>query len=210
MTKFALVGALSALMTLTATATAEDKMSGTYANDPTHTSVTWKIGHLGLSNYTARFTNLSATLNYDNSNPAASSVKATINPASVETDYPFPENTDFDAEIRGSQFFDVAKYAEITFDSTGLDLTDEKNGTLTGNITFHGVTKPVNFNVTLNGAMEEHPYAKKPALGFSAEGTIKRSDFGEGGQIEHRVQCDGPFVGQIGRAKGLVKPDLPC
>lgn len=180
-------GAFAAFALSSAVVAAPDVPSGDYVVDPTHASVTWKVNHLGLSNYTARFTNLDATVSYNAETPAASSVSATINPASVETDYPFPDQTDFDAEIRGEQFFNVAAFSEITFQSTGLELTGENSGVLKGDLTFHGVTKAVELDLTLVGAMAEHPYAKRPAFGFSATGIVKRSDFG----VDYLV----PYIG---------------
>jgi len=181
-----LIGAVSAVI-MSFSATAADVPTGTYALDPTHASVTWKVNHLGLSNYTARFTTMNASIDYNAETPEASSVSATINPSSVETDYPFPDNVDFDAEIRGEQFFNVGAFAEIAFQSTSLSMTDDMHGTMTGDLTFHGVTKPVTLSVTMNGAMAEHPYAKKPAMGFSATGVVKRSDFG----VDYLV----PYIG---------------
>jgi len=75
-------------------------------------------------------------------------------------------------------FFDADKFNSITFQSTAIELTSEKTGKVTGNLTFHGVTKPVVLDVTLNGTIASHPITKKPALGFSAKTVIKRSDFG--------------------------------
>lgn len=182
-----IIAAAAATLISTASIAAPDVPSGTYAIDPTHASLTWKVNHLGLSNYTARFTSMNATITFDAANPANSSVTATVNPASVKTDYPFADQSDFDAEIRGTQFFNVEEFAEIKFVSKSLTLKDDSHGTVTGDLTFHGVTKPVTLDVTLVGSMAEHPYAKKPAMGFSATGTVKRSDFG----VDYLV----PYIG---------------
>lgn len=153
--------------------------SGTYALDKTHASLTWKVSHLGLSNYTARFTDFDVTLNLDTQNPEGSSVIATINPTSLETDYPNPEEHDFDKKIStGEEWLNAVKFPEITFTSTKLEKTGESTGKMTGDLTFLGVTKPVTLDVTLNGAMLEQPFSKKPTVGFSAHGTLKRSEWG--------------------------------
>lgn len=142
--------------------------SGNYVSEPTHTSLTWRIGHMGISQYTARFDKLSAELNFDSQNPTKSSVKATIDPLSVSTGLP-----KFDKEI-GEEFF-MGK--EISFKSTSLTQTGPTSGKLAGDLTFRGITKPVTLDVKFNGGLM-HPYAKTQAIGFSAHGFIKRSEFG--------------------------------
>lgn len=153
-----------------------DVPAGEYVVDKSHVSLNWKIRHLGLSDYTARFTSIDATIKLDPKDVTKSSVTVTIDPKSVKTDFPFPEKEDFDKVI-GEKFLQAGQYPTITFQSTGLTATGAKTGKLTGNLTFLGVTKPVTLDVTLNGAMV-HPMRKTPVLGFSAVGTFKRSDFG--------------------------------
>ena len=133
--------------------------------------------HFGLSNYYGRFDKIEAKLELNASDVEKSILHVTIDPKSVDTNFPASPNS-FNEEIAGEKFFDAAKYNSITFDSTAIKLTGEKTGTVTGNLTFHGVTKPVTLDVTLNDALPVHPMTKKPAIGFSAKSTIKRSDFG--------------------------------
>ncbi|MBS3961392.1 MAG: polyisoprenoid-binding protein [Sandarakinorhabdus sp.] len=150
--------------------------AGVYELDKTHASLTWQIRHLGLSNYTARFASYDATINLDPADPTRSSVSVTIDPRSVRTDFPFPEKENFDAVI-AERFLRAGAHPTITFRSTGLKATGATTGKLTGDLTLMGITRPVTLDVTLNGAIE-HPFRKIPALGFSATGTFKRSDFG--------------------------------
>ncbi|WP_246792325.1 YceI family protein [Rhizobium leguminosarum] len=150
--------------------------SGAYVSDPAHSSVTWKVGHFGLSNYTARFTKMNAELIWDAENPAASRVSASIDPTSVRTDFPFPEVEDFDKKIGHDGNFFAAQ--PISFSSTEVKLTAENRGQVTGDLTFRGQTRPVTIDVTFNGSMAEHPMDKAPKLGFSAIAKIKRSEWG--------------------------------
>lgn len=150
--------------------------AGEYGLDKTHASLTWQINHLGLSSYTARFATYDATINLNPAEPTKSSVSVTIDPKSVRTDFPFPEKENFDAVI-ADKFLQAGAHPTITFQSTGLTATGATTGKMTGNLTLLGVTRPVTMDVTLNGAME-HPFRKVPALGFSATGTFKRSEFG--------------------------------
>lgn len=153
--------------------------AGAYQLDKRHAQLHWRVSHLGLSNYTARFTDFDATLTYDPKNPEKSTLTATVNPLSLETDYPTPEETDFDKKLsEGKDWFNGTKFPVITFKSTKLTKIDDKKGTLTGDLTFLGVTKPMTLDVTFNGAMAKQPFSKKPTLGFSAVGKIKRSDWG--------------------------------
>ena len=156
-----------------------DMPAGVYELDETHASIIWKVSHLGLSNYAGRFTKFDADLTLDPANPENSSVTATINPTSIETDYPYPEEKDFNAKlISGETWFNAGEFASIDFKSTSLTKTGDTTGTMTGDLTFLGVTAPITFDVTFNGAFEEQPFSKKPAIGFSATGTMKRSDWG--------------------------------
>lgn len=153
--------------------------AGIYVSDETHTSVTFKVNHMGLSKYTARFAKAEAELNFDPADPTKSSVKATVDPASVRTDYPHVAEKDFDKKLAtDAEWFNAGKFPTITFASTRIEKTGETTGKMHGDLTFLGVTKPVTFDVTFNGAYAEHPMAKIPAMGFSAATQIKRSDFG--------------------------------
>jgi polyisoprenoid-binding protein YceI len=153
--------------------------AGAYGLDKTHASLTWKVMHLGLANYTARFTDFDADLHLDPANVTNSKVSVTINPASVRTDYPHADKKDFDAKLaKGAEWFNADKFPQITFTSTSLTQTGERTGKLTGDLTFLGVTKPVTLDVTFNGGMAAHPFTQKAAVGFSATGTLKRSEWG--------------------------------
>lgn len=160
--------------------------SGEYELEKTHASLIWSVSHFGLSNYTARFTDFNINLNLDMGDLENSSVTATVNPLSVETDY--PGEVDFDGEIASDpKFLNAPEFPKITFTSTRIERTGDTTARLYGDMTMLGVTKPVTFDATLNGTMASHPYAKVPAVGFHIEGTVKRSDFG----FSHLI----PYVG---------------
>lgn len=153
-----------------------DVPAGEYVLDKTHGSITFQVMHMGLSKYTARFSNFDATINLNPADPTKSTVSVTIDPKSVRTDFPYPEKENFDAVI-ASKFLGADANPAITFKSTKLVATGADTGKLTGDFTMNGVTKPVTLDVKLNAAMM-HPMRKTPALGFSATGSLKRSDFG--------------------------------
>ncbi|MFQ6550083.1 YceI family protein [Aestuariibius sp. 2305UL40-4] len=175
-----LAAALTA-MTLALPAAAQELQvpSGTYTLDPTHTSVVWKVSHFGLSNYTGRFETISGLLELDAESPAESVVTVTVDPASISTGFPFPEQEDFDGKLAGPEWFASGEHPEITFTTTGIEVTGDNTGTMTGDLTMMGTTLPVTFEVTMNAAMEAHPMiSDRAALGFSAVGTVDRTEFG--------------------------------
>lgn len=180
MGKFITTAALAFLAFTAAPALAQgapiDAPAGEYTLDKTHASITWKIKHLGLSNYTARFASFDSVVVLDPKTPTKSTISVTIDPRSVKTDFPFPEKEDFDKVI-AEKFLMAGEHPAITFQSTGLKATGAKTGKLSGNLTMMGVTKPIVMDVTLNGAMV-HPFRKIPVVGFTATGSFKRSDFG--------------------------------
>lgn len=153
--------------------------AGAYTLDPTHASVTWKVSHMGLSNYTARFTKINATINYDPADITKSTVVATVEPGSVRTDYPNAATKDFDAELaNGKDWFNSSLFPTATFKSTKIVKTGEKTGDIYGDLTFLGVTKPLVLHATFNGAYLKKPMLEAPGMGFSAVATLKRSDWG--------------------------------
>lgn len=153
--------------------------AGVYVADDTHTSVTFKVSHLGLSKYTARFAKVQAELTYDPADPTKSSVTATIDPKSIRTDFPRPEEKDFDKKLSTDpEWLNADKFPAITFTSTRIEKTGDTTGKMYGDLTMLGVSKPVTLDVTFNGAYEKAPFSEVPAMGFSAKGTIKRSDWG--------------------------------
>lgn len=172
-------------------AQAQDKFSdmpaGEFLMDLSHTSLIWRVNHAGLSMYTARFTEMSGTLDLVPDDPAASSVSIKIDPMSAETDFPL-EYTDWNATLRtGPDFFQAGEFPSITFVSDSIEVTGENTAIMTGTVELLGVKKIVPLDVTFNGAMAENPFTKKPTIGFSARGELQRSAFGMDAFI--------PFIG---------------
>ena len=159
---------------------------GTYKNDPYHSSLTFKIDHMGLSHYTARFIKFDATLDLDPAKLGSSSVTVNVDPTSVRTDFSgdfkaghkdSPYKT-FDEEItRDNKFLNADKFTTITFKSTKV-VQAGKALKVTGDLTLLGVTKPVTMTASVVGSVEKHPFLGKGVVGFSATGTLKRSDWG--------------------------------
>lgn len=157
--------------------TALEAPAGDYVLEKTHASLLWRINHMGMSNYTARFKTFDAKVHYDPSDISKNSVEATIDISSVETDYPGTGGRDFNQELKSEPFFNVLQYPKAKFVSTSVQLQGPRSMKVAGNLTLLGITKPLELDVVLNGAVKEHPFAKVPWLGFSAKGRLKRTQF---------------------------------
>jgi polyisoprenoid-binding protein YceI len=143
-----------------------------YTIDPSHTHILFMVNHLGLSNMIGLFTDMAGTFSFDPAHIEASKVKVTIKTASLSTQFG-PR----DADLKGADWFNVTEFPEMTFTGVSFSKTDDHTGTITGNLTLLGVTKPVTLHVTFNNA-GLRASDKKQAAGFSATSKIKRSDFG--------------------------------
>lgn len=170
----------------------------TYKLDPTHTMVLFSWNHFGFSNPTANLGISAGTLVYDEANPAKSSVEVTLPLANLDTHV-----SALDEHLKKPDFFDAAKYPVVTFKSTQVEALGGNKFKVTGDLTVHGVTKPVVLDATLNKAGMQ-PMLKVPAVGFDATGTIKRSDFGVGAYVPNvsdEVQIRITTEAEAGKAK---------
>ena len=171
-------------------ASTADVPAGSYTLDKSHASLIFRVSHLGFSNYTARFKRFDAQLQFDPKTPTASTLTATVDVSSLETDYPDPA-LDFNAQIQGKEFLDVAQFPQITFRTT--QVASSANGELqvTGDFTMHGVTRPLTLTAKFNGGYAGHPMDPHARIGFSAHGSLNRSDFG----IAYGVPAPGTTMG---------------
>jgi polyisoprenoid-binding protein YceI len=148
-----------------------------YKLDPNHTVVLASWNHFGYSHPSANFGHADGTLVYDADDVAKSSVEVTLPLSGLDTFVPR-----LDEHLRSADFFDAAKYPDITFKSTMVHDMGGGKLMIMGDLAVHGVTKPVTLDATLNNA-GPHPMTKAPTVGFDATTTIKRSDFGVGGYV---------------------------
>ena len=168
-----------------------DVPAGAYTMDPSHTSVLFRVDHLGFSNYTARFKKATAQLQFDPNNLAASTVTVTIDAKSLETDYPDPAKVDFNAELQGEGWLNAAKYPDITFRSISVEPTGARTMRINGELSMRGVTKPMMLDARFNGGYAGHPMDPNARIGFSATGVLKRSEFG----ISYGIPAPGTTMG---------------
>ncbi len=173
-------GALLALPLLPVTVSAEDlgpEFSGAYVNDINHTRFLWKIGHLGLSTYTARINDVAMNLSFNAEDIESSSITVKIDPRKVDTG--FVGDKDFNEEIYADEnILNVGKFPSIDFVSRSVEEQEDGSLAVTGELTLLGVSLPVTMNVALTGTTPTHPFMEVPALGFHATGVVDRTAFG--------------------------------
>ena len=155
--------------------------AGTYKVESSHTRVQFTVSHLGFTDWWGDFTGVTGTLLLDPTRPAGSRVDISVPVASVST-----TNSVLDGELRSADWFDAARYPAIRFLSTRIVRTGPSKAMITGNLTFHGVTRLVTLDARFVGA-GPHPMTKAYSIGFNATTTIRRSDYG--------VKMDIPLVG---------------
>jgi len=159
--------ALSASVLFSANAFAAPEQ---YKLDPTHSFIEFSISHLGFSVLKGRFNDISGSFSYDPEKPAASTVEVTVKTASIDSNH-----AERDKHLRNKDFLDVEKYPQATFKSTGFEPKGD-DGVLTGDLTLHGVTKPITVDVKFVGAGKD-PWGGY-RRGYVGTTTIKRADFG--------------------------------
>ena len=149
------------------------RASETFKFDQAHSMIAFKVRHM-LGNAKGKFTKFSGTIEVDREHPEKSSVVATIQAASIDT-----ANAKRDEHLRTADFFNVAKFPEIIFKSSGAKRTGANTGEITGDFTMHGVTRPIVLNVQLLGDPESA--AKSPTTRWRVTtAPLKRSEFGIG------------------------------
>ena len=145
---------------------------GDYAVEPTHTRILFSLSHLGFSTWYGDFSHAGGAAKIDPAHPAASSVEVSVPIASIST-----TNTTLDEELKGADWFDAAKFPTMTFKSRQISVTGPNQGQIVGDLTLHGVTRPVTLHVKFHGA-GANPLSHAYTAGFDATGVIKRGDFG--------------------------------
>lgn len=144
--------------------------NGTWVLDTAHTDIAFVARHAMVTKVRGTFDEFEGSVVVDQENPAVSVAKAVIKTASVNTG-----NEDRDGHVRGDDFFSVEQFPEMTFESTSFDIQGN-SGTVTGDLTLKGITKPVTLDVEIFG-VEEDPFGNT-RVGFEASTKINRKDFG--------------------------------
>ncbi|WP_343701391.1 YceI family protein [Chitinophaga sp.] len=168
-----------------------------WKSDKAHSQLKFDIQHLGVSTVSGAFTDFDATVTASKPDFSDATFELTAQATSINTGIEQRDN-----HLKSADFFDVANIPTLTFKSTSLKKVSEGKYQVTGNLTLHGVTKPVTLDLWYRGTIE-NPMSKKPTAGFRVTGNIKRSDFGVGAKFpapmlseEVAIVADGEFVKQ--------------
>lgn len=156
----------------------------TWQNDPPHSQLGFTVTHLGINDVSGTFNdfNIKATASKPDFSDAKFELTAKI--ASIDTRVEARNN-----HLKSPDFFDADKFPEMTFKSTSLKNNGKDTYLLTGNLTLHGITKPVVLNLKYRGTTQ-NPMSKKTTAGFQFEGIIKRSDFNVGSTFQDSFISD--------------------
>ena len=145
---------------------------GSYKLDPAHTTVLFKINHLGMSTFVGRFNSVDASLDFDPKNMANAKLSAIITVASIDAN-----NKDLEETLRGSSWFNTEKFPQAFFKTVSTQTIDEGHTKFVGDLTLHGITSPIEIDVSFNGG-GDNMLTGKYTVGFSATTSFNRSVFG--------------------------------
>lgn len=169
-TRHTLIGA--AALVLSASAVAASAPSGNYKIDPAHSVAFFEVGHLGgVSRFMGRFNDMNGDLVVDT--PAKSTIKVEIKTDSIDT-----KHEGLDKHLKSPDFFNAVQFPSLTFSSTAVSLNGAGEGSVAGNLSLHGVTKPVTLKLKQIGSGKG--MKGETRVGYVATGTVKRTDFGMG------------------------------
>lgn len=168
-----LAAALALPACATPTTEPERLPAGQWRLDPAHTSVTWRVRHMGLSWYTARFDTVEAVLDFDPGAPEGASLTVLIDPRSISTGDP-----EFDREL-AEDWFHAGRYPQIRFVSNTVRATGENRGVVAGSLSMNGHEASVEIDTVFNGGLTNILEGRE-AIGFSASATLDRTEFGIG------------------------------
>jgi polyisoprenoid-binding protein YceI len=150
-----------------------DVKAGTFKVEPSHTRILFAVSHMGFTSWYGEFTGASGTLTLDPTKLSATSFDIIVPAGTITT-----TNTTLDGELKSPKWFDVAKYPTIEFKSGTVVRTGTNTASVTGELTFHGVTRPETLQVTFNAA-GNNELSNQYTAGFNASGVLKRSDFNQ-------------------------------
>ena len=157
---------------MAAVTTTPEVATSTWSIDPVHSVAEFKVKHMMISNVKGQFTGVSGTLTLDETEVTNSTIEATIDAASVNT-----READRDKHLRSADFFDVEKFPALSFHSTRVHRGSDGGLVVEGELTIHGVTRKVAFDVEGPTAPGKDPWGKS-RIGLSATTKINRKDYG--------------------------------
>lgn len=162
--------------------------AGRYTLDAAHASLVFRVDHLGFSHYVGRFTRFDADLTFDPARPAQSTVVVKVQAKSLDADN---APGGFLDTLRGPEWLDAQKYPTFEFRSKRVEVLGGNRLKIAGDFTMRGVTKPLVLDATYNGGYAGHPMDPHARIGFTARGSLLRSDFG----VSYGIPAPGSTMG---------------
>lgn len=167
----------------------------TWVNDDPHSQLGFTVTHLGISDVSGTFNDFDVIVRSEKADFSDASFELTAKTSSIDTRVEARDN-----HLKSADFFDVAKYPELKFKSSSIKKKGKDRYALLGDLTLHGITKPVSLNLTYRGSTK-NPMSNLTTAGFQIDGVIKRSDFNVGAGFpapmisdEVRIKADGEFI----------------
>jgi polyisoprenoid-binding protein YceI len=169
----------------------------TWKADPMHSKLTFSVTHLGISDVAGLFKAFDVTAVANQPDFSDAVFELSVDVASINTEVQMRDD-----HLRSADFFEVEKHPKMTFKSTSVKKSGQNKYQLTGDLTLHGVTKPVTMDLWYRGTIE-NPQSKAVTSGFQLTGVLKRSDFNIGPKFpapmlsdEVQIKADGEFIKQ--------------
>lgn len=170
---------------------------GTWKSDPMHSKLTFGTTHLGISEVEGLFKKFDADIQTTKADFSDAVFNLSVDVVSIDTEVEMRDN-----HLRSADFFEAEKYPSMSFKSTSITASGKDKYILKGDLTLHGITKPVTMNLWYRGTII-NPQSKATISGFQVTGTIKRSDFNVGAKFpapmisdEVSIKADGEFIKQ--------------
>ena len=168
-----------------------------WQNDAAHSQLAFTVTHLGVSEISGTFNDFNVNVTSTKADFSDAQFELTAKVGSIDTRVDARDN-----HLKSPDFFDAAKHPTLNYKSTSIKKSGRNKYKLTGNLTLHGITKPVTMDLLYKGTVQ-NPMSKKPVAGFQLTGAIKRSDFSVGNNFpapmisdEVRIKADGEFLQQ--------------
>lgn len=169
----------------------------TWKADPMHSKLAFSVTHLGISDIDGLFKTFDLSVSTNKADFSVAVFDLSVDVASIDTAVEMRDN-----HLRSADFFEVEKYAKMTFKSTSIKKNGKDKYKLSGDLTLHGITKPVTLDLWYRGTVE-NPQSKATTAGFQITGSINRADFGVGPNFpppmisnEVKIKADGELIKQ--------------
>lgn len=166
-----------------------------WTNDKAHSQLQFTVTHLGLSDVSGMFNDFDVKIHSTKEDFSDAVFELNAKVASIDTRVEARDN-----HLKSADFFDAEQYPEITYKNTSIEKVDEKHFKLTGDLSMHGITKPVTMDLYHTGTLVD-PETQAVTIGFQLTGELKRSDFEIGGDFPEslisnlvRIKADGEFI----------------